>query len=178
MEERMIFAGAGGQGIMVMGKLMALAAMNEGLNVTCFPSYGAEVRGGTAHCHIVTSDTEIASPLVEKAGTLVIMNDLSMQRFGGRLSDGGLLAVNTSMAAPPEKLNGRLLAVRATDIAQELGNMRVANMVMLAALNARTGLVKNETLWAAVEEFAGTERAHLLEINRKAFLAGLEAGRA
>jgi len=178
MEDRMIIAGAGGQGIMLMGKLIAMAAMKDGRNITWFPSYGAEVRGGTAHCHIVMSDGEIYSPQVEKAGTLVIMNDLSMKRFGSRLAEGGLLAVNTSLATPPKELNGRLLPVRATDIANELGNIRIANMVMLGALNAAKNLVKDESMWAAVVEYAGKVHAGLLEINRKAYQRGRESVRA
>jgi 2-oxoglutarate ferredoxin oxidoreductase subunit gamma len=178
MEERLIIAGAGGQGIMLMGKLLALAAMNEDLHVTWFPSYGAEVRGGTAHCHMVLSDTEVYSPLVEKAGTLVILNEPSLVRFETRLAPWGTLVLNTSLAEPPTGLDGRILAVPATDIANELGNIRVANMVMLAALNAAKRLVKDETLWGAVEEFAGAGRADLLEVNRKAYERGLEIGRA
>ena len=178
MEERMIFAGTGGQGIMLMGKLLAMAVMNEGRNVTWFPSYGAEVRGGTAHCHVVIADGEVYSPLVERAGTLVVMNEQSLGRFRKRLEKGGFLAVNTSMAAAPEDADGPVLSVRATDIANELGNIRIANMVMLAAVNARKRLVTDDSLWAAVEEYAGKERAHLLDINRKAFEKGLDAARS
>jgi len=179
MEERMIFAGAGGQGMMLVGKLMALAATKDGLNVTWFPSYGAEVRGGTAHCHIVISTGEIYSPMVEKATSMIVMNALSLKRFQSRLADGGLMLLNSSLAEPPEHLNGQLLAVPATDIANELGNIRIANMVVLAALNARRKLVKDATLWAAVEDYAGGKgTTELLEINRKAYLKGMDAASA
>jgi 2-oxoglutarate ferredoxin oxidoreductase subunit gamma len=172
MEERMIFAGAGGQGLMLSGKVMALAAINDGLNVTYFPSYGAEVRGGTAHCHVVVATGEIYSPLVEKASAMIVMNAPSLARFLARLSAGGLLVLNTSLAAAPEDLDGALLRVPATDIANELGNIRVANMVMLGALNASKRLVKDEAVFAAFDELAGKAKAGLVEINRKAYLKG------
>ena len=172
MEERMIFAGAGGQGLMLAGKVMALAATNDGLNVTYFPSYGAEVRGGTAHCHVVVANGEIYSPLVEKASSMIVMNEPSLKRFATRLAPGGLLVLNTSLAAAPADLDGAVLQVPATDVANELGNIRVANMVMLGALNAARHLVKDETVYGAFDELAGKAKATLVEVNRKAYLKG------
>jgi len=174
MEERMIFAGAGGQGLMTLGKLVALSAMREGLQVTWFPSYGAEVRGGTAHCHVVVKDSEIFSPLVEAATALGIMNKPSFEKFSPRLADGGLLALNTSLVEPPESWNGELLAVDATGVANELGEIRSANMVMLGALNARKALFSDETLEGALEEFLGKRRSGLLEVNLAAYRRGRE----
>jgi 2-oxoglutarate ferredoxin oxidoreductase subunit gamma len=176
MEERMIFAGAGGQGLMLLGKLVAQAAMDEGLCVTWFPSYGAEVRGGTAHCHIVVSDREIPSPLVEKATTLLIMNEPSLKRFLPRLAPGGLLVLNTSLAAPPAGANGTLVAIGATDIANELGNIRVANMAMLGALNARRRIVSDDTVAATLRK-ALEGKAALFDINITAYRRGAEAAK-
>jgi len=173
-EERMIFAGAGGMGIMLMGKVMALAATNEGLNVTWFPSYGAEVRGGTAHCHVVLDSEEIYSPFVEKATTMIVMNDLSLAKFLPRLARGGLLILNTSLAAPPRDLDGALVEIAATDAANALGNIRVANLVMLGALNAKKRLVKEDSLYGALVEFAGTAKKHLIEVNMAAYRKGIE----
>ena len=99
MNHRIIFAGSGGQGLLTVGKLLAQCSMEEGRHVTCFPSYGSEVRGGTSHCHVIVSDEEIYSPLVEDATALMIMNQPSLERFGPQLIRPGLLVLNTSMAA-------------------------------------------------------------------------------
>jgi len=176
MEQRMIFAGAGGQGLMMLGKLVAYAAMNEGRSVTWFPSYGAEVRGGTAHCHLVISDTEVYSPIVEKATALLIMNEPSLKRFLPRLQPGGLIVLNTSLAQVPVGANGSFLAVPATDIANELGNIRVANMAMLGALNARAKLVSEGAFTSAVKESLGESKKALLDINLNAYRRGFEIG--
>lgn len=176
MEERMIFAGAGGQGLMALGKLTAQAAMVDGLHVTWFPSYGAEVRGGTAHCHLVVSDTEVYSPFVEKAGVLVIMNEPSLKRFLPRLAEGGVLILNTSLAAAPPSLNGAVLAVPATDIANELGNIKIANMVMLGALNARKRLISEKALIDAVKAYLGESKKALLDVDIQAYKRGFEVG--
>jgi len=176
MEERMILAGAGGRGLMTLGNLLALAAMKEDLNVTWYPSYGAEVRGGTAHCHVVISDEEIYSPLVEEASALVIMNEPSLVRFSPRLRDGGLLVLNTSLVERPEKLNGTVLAVRATDIANDLRDIRVANLVMLGALNQARELVSPESIRKAVEEIL-SDKPRLMELNLRAYEEGRRVAR-
>ncbi|MDD2866667.1 MAG: 2-oxoacid:acceptor oxidoreductase family protein, partial [Candidatus Omnitrophica bacterium] len=98
MTEKIICAGFGGQGIMAMGKILAMSALREGKSATWLPSYGAEVRGGTAHCMVVLSDGSIASPLVEKADSLIVMNDPSLKRFRTALRPGGLLLVNATLA--------------------------------------------------------------------------------
>ncbi len=174
MEERIIFAGAGGQGLMLLGKLMAQAALSEGLEVSWFPSYGAEVRGGTAHCHVVISDREVYSPLVEKASTLVVMNEPSLKRFLPRLGPGGLLILNSSLATAPEAANGALVLVPATDIANELGNIRVANMVMLGAMNAARRVVSDETIAATLREYLHGREA-LVDLNLSAYRRGAES---
>jgi 2-oxoglutarate ferredoxin oxidoreductase subunit gamma len=175
MEERMIFAGAGGQGLMTLGKVLVQAGMSEGKNVTWYPSYGAEVRGGTAHCHVVVKDGEIYSPLVEKATTLVIMNEPSCVRFSPRLSDGGLLVLNTSLVPMPEGSNGSILALNATDIANELDDIRVANVVMLGALNAARSIVGEKTIRKTLESFLGAKRRDMLDLNLRAYDRGREA---
>ncbi|MHC4711850.1 MAG: 2-oxoacid:acceptor oxidoreductase family protein [Planctomycetota bacterium] len=176
MEERMIFAGAGGQGLMTLGKLLALAAMNEGFNVTWYPSYGAEVRGGTAHCHVVISDDEIISPLVEEASVLMIMNRPSLSRFSPRLSDGGLLVLNTSLVERPEELSGTVLAVEATDIANNLRDIRVANAAMLGALNESRRFVSDDAVKRAFEELLPGKQA-VIDVNLRAYEEGRKAAR-
>ena len=173
MQERMIFAGYGGQGLMMLGKVMALSAMMEGKNVTWFPSYGAEVRGGTAHCHVVVTDDQIYSPLVETATALVIMNGPSLKRFSPRLADGAMI-LNTSLVDPPDEIDGKLVSVPATDIANELGNIRVANIVMLGALNAARPIVDDAMIEKALREsLKGKEQ--LVGVNLAAYARGREA---
>ncbi len=176
MEERMLFAGAGGQGLMTLGKLFALAGLHDGKNVTWYPSYGAEVRGGTAHCHVVVSDSEIYSPLVEEATAMVVMNQPSLNRFLPRLSDDGLLVLNTSLAELGDGQSpANVIAVPATDIANELGDVRVANMAMLGALNTARRIVREKTLEKALKEFLGSKKKHFLEPNLAAYARGREA---
>ncbi len=171
MEHRMIFAGAGGQGLMMLGKILAQAAMDAGLNVTWYPSYGAEVRGGTAHCHVVVSEGRIFSPLVERASALAIMNEPSLERFLPRLRQAGLLVLNTSLAEAPGASNGAIIAVPATEIANELKDIRIANMVMLGALNAALDIVDDEFVVEAIEAFL-PGRGHLAGLNREAYERG------
>ncbi len=145
MQERIIIAGHGGQGVMFLGKLLAQAAMEEGKNVTYLPSYGTEVRGGTAHCQVVISSEEICSPVVERPTTLVVMNQPSYDRFLPLLAPAGTLFANSSLvAANPEKKNAYCLPV--TAVAAALGEVQVANMVMLGALNGAKQLVSRKLI--------------------------------
>ena len=178
MTERVIMAGFGGQGIMLMGKLYAAAAMHAGKEVTFFPSYGAEVRGGTAHCNVIVSGEPIYSPTVETADTILVMNQPSYGKFRPRLRAGGLLIINTSMAAPEDDLErkspAQCLALPATEVANELGNVRVANTVMLGAYAAARPVVPVERILAELEKGMTGRKAHLLEINQRAFRKGKE----
>lgn len=173
-QERIIFAGAGGQGLMVLGKLMIFAAMKEDFAVTWFPSYGAEVRGGTAHCHLVISSSEIYSPFVEKATSIVVMNEPSLKRFADRVEAGGLMVLNSSLAEPPAGKDYRIISVPATDIANDLGNIRVANIVMLGALNTARKLVAVPTLDTAIKDFLGVAKRDLYAINMEAYRRGCQ----
>ena len=177
MEERMIVAGEGGQGLMTLGKVMAQAAMDDGLDVTWYPSYGAEVRGGTAHCHVVVSDRPIYSPLVEEATALLVMNGPSLARFAPRLVEGGLLVLNTSLVDAPADLAGTVVEVGATDMANALGNIRVANMIMLGALNARRKIFSEKSLAGALATVLGDRRKGLLDANLTAYRKGRELGK-
>ena len=175
MTHRMILAGSGGQGLLTAGKLLAECGMLEGRQVTYFPSYGAEVRGGTAHCHVVVSDEEVSSPLVEDATALLIMNQPSLERFCPRLVRGGLLVLNSSMASPPKPVRGRkVIEVPASDIARRLGDVRVANMIMLGALNATLGLVKSDHILAALARRLAGKSEALMPLNEKALTQGEE----
>jgi 2-oxoglutarate ferredoxin oxidoreductase subunit gamma len=173
MLERMVIAGFGGQGILTAGKLLAAAAMSEGRHVTYFPSYGTEVRGGTANCQVVVSDDEIASPLVEEATSLLIMNAASMMRFLPTLVEGGLMVLNVSMVKAPALDRGRqVLEVPATGIAQKIGSVQVANAVMLAALNEARGIVDPDRLLQTFCRGLRGRKDEFIPLNEKAFEAG------
>jgi len=175
MTERAIMAGFGGQGLMFMGKLVAKMMMDEGLYVTYFPSYGAEVRGGTANCHVVVSDEPIASPTVDVATTIIVMNQPSYEKFRGRLEPDGVALVNSSLVALAEPLPaGRVIEIPATQRASDLGDVRVANMVMLGAYNTVRQFVPMEKLVEHMKDAFGQRKSGVWEINTKAIQAGCE----
>ena len=178
MEERILIAGAGGQGALTIGKFMARAAMNKH-RVTFFPSYGAEVRGGTAHCHVVISESEIANPVVDEATVLVLMNQLSYGRFAERLSGDGLMLLNSSMVETDGADGGRTVAIAASQLAGEIGNIRVANMVMMGALNHFKQIMSEKTFLEVMQEMLGTDasKAKLFDLNKAAFRLGAERAR-
>ena len=175
MTEKIIIAGSGGQGIMLMGKVLAQAAMEEGKFVTWLPSYGAEVRGGTAHCMVIISDAKIGSPYVDKADAAVILNAPSLDRFKGRIKAGGLLVINSSLAAQEtgnKKINA--LSKPFTDIAIKLGNIKVANMAALGCYLSRRKTVRPQSVSSVMEEIAPSDKKALVEINIKALEEGLK----
>ncbi len=175
MIERLIFSGFGGQGLITAGKLLVACAMSEGKHVTYFPSYGSAVRGGTANCQMVVSDEPILSPVVERATVLLMMNGPSMQKFLPRLEPGGLMVLNTSMVEAPQADGVRVLGVRATEIAQEIGTVQVANVVMLSALNQITRMVEFKTLHEGLVTALKGRREALIPANEKAIEAGRRA---
>jgi 2-oxoglutarate ferredoxin oxidoreductase subunit gamma len=174
MIERIIFAGSGGQGIMLMAKVLAVAAMNEEKFLTWLPSYGAEVRGGTARCMLTISDKKIGSPNIAVADTLVAMNQPSLNKYLAMLKPDGLLVINASLAKFDKKMNKKmgLIEVPATEIALELGNIRVANMVSLGAYLSRKKIVSKQTFINTISDMAKTVNPALFEINKQAFLRG------
>ncbi len=171
MIERIIIAGSGGQGIMLCGKILAQAAMIEGKFVTWLPAYGAEVRGGTAHCMVIISDEEIGSPYIYKTDTLIIMNQPSLARFKNRLEDNGLLFINSSMV----KAGAEIKALRYpfTDIAVELGNVKVANMIALGACLAKKKTISLKSILKVMKMMAPAGREDILNINQKALDTGV-----
>lgn len=180
MTERVFIAGSGGQGVMTIGKLLAQAAMEEGRQVTYLPSYGAEVRGGTANCSVTISDEPIHMPNFEVADTLLILNQPSYDKFRARLRPDGLLLINSTLTATAAALEGspaQHLALPATETAAELGNVRVTNVIMLGAYAGVRGGVPIDRVVAILQKELGPARTHLVEINRQAFLKGMEAAR-
>lgn len=172
---QLIIAGFGGQGILFTGRVLAQSAMIEGKHVTWFPSYGAEIRGGTAHCTVIISDEMIGSPLVRHPNALIIMNQASLKRFTPLLGQGGLLLMNFSLIKDyPDPSGIEKITIKATDIAEELGSSQIANMVMLGAFVARTGIVKMDTIYYALKEIVPEHRKNLIHLNEQAFTKGFK----
>lgn len=180
-EHRLIVAGFGGQGILTLGRLLCLAGMSEGKQVTYLPSYGSEVRGGTANCNVVVSNSEIFSTVVEQADSLVILNGMSFERFGDSLRRGGLMVLNTSLVAPGSYAadhEAQVLEVPATDRAGEMGKLVVANVIMLGAFLGVTGLCKEASIIDALKQTLTGRKSSALELNVRALAEGMEIARA
>lgn len=182
-QHRIIVAGFGGQGVLTLGKLLCLASMKEGKQVTYMPAYGSEVRGGTANCHLVIGDGPIFSPLVEQADSLIILNQLSYRRFAKRLRPSGHLVINSSLVDPADDGdpgdNGApsdctVISVPATGRAAALGNVIFTNVIMLGAYVKATGICRDENILTALEESLRGKRDDLLEPNREAYRTGGE----
>jgi 2-oxoglutarate ferredoxin oxidoreductase subunit gamma len=168
-----IIAGSGGQGILFVGKLLAQAAMLEGRNVTWFPSYGAEMRGGTANCTVIISDGHIGSPIVRHPDILIAMNEASFKRFEGSVKKGGMIIVDTSMVALHRGSNGvKVSGLPAGELAIALNAPLAANMVMAGALAATAGICSKESLLRALDELTPARRRKALPANRKALEKG------
>ncbi len=173
MIEQIIIAGAGGQGIMLLGKVLAQAAMEENKYVTWLPAYGAEVRGGTAHCTVVISDQEIGSPHIDKPDTLIIMNSPSLEKFKDRIRNKGLLIMNSSLAAKYAHKNVDIVSQPFTDLAVKLGNIKVANMVALGCYISHKNIVQAKTMLRVISQMAPLDKKDLIEINQKALKEGM-----
>lgn len=179
MADRIIFAGFGGQGVMLMGQLVTAAGMEEGKHVSWLPSYGPEMRGGTANCAVMVDEKPIGAPIVaQNATSIVVMNQPSLVKFEEDLLPGGICLINSSLVkAHPTRKDVQAFYVPSSEIASELGNMRVANIVMLGALVELTGCVKKESIMAALAERLGPGKAELMDINEQAFERGAAAVR-
>ncbi|MGQ9512695.1 2-oxoacid:acceptor oxidoreductase family protein [Thermodesulfitimonas sp.] len=173
MLAEVLLAGFGGQGILSTGMLLAYAAMTEGLNVAWIPSYGPEMRGGTANCGVTIADGPISSPLVVEPDTLIAMNQPSLDKFTPAVKPGGLIIYNASLInRPPRREDVRMLAVRANEFAEKLGNVRVACNVMLGAYLAICRIVSLQSAVAALPKVLPPHRHNLITVNKEALAAG------
>jgi len=172
MLTKAVFAGFGGQGVLSMGLNLAEAAMLEGKEVTYLPSYGAEVRGGTANCTVAISDNEIASPVASSPEFIVAMNQPSAVKFQNQIQSGGLFFINSSLVKA-ELSRGDIVvfSVPASRIAEELGNPKSANMVMLGAFTKKSGVVSIESIKKGLKISLGS-KPKLIAVNEKALMAG------
>ena len=178
MKQSFVFSGSGGQGIMSAGIMLAHAAIDEAKHATYLPEYGPEQRGGSAKCTVIISDGEIISPLTKKCDNLICMNEQSYRKFAGDLKEGGLLVLNSSRVKDEEiRADVRVLSVPVDDIALELGNVRVANIVLIGALMGATDIVSKEVLVRSLEEKFKSKKPEILELNMKALEKGIELGK-
>ena len=177
MEKSFVFAGFGGQGVILAGKLLAQAGADYGLQVTWLPSYGPEMRGGTANCTVVLSDEPIGSPVVDNPAALIAMNLPSLNRFEKTVAEAGTILVNSSLIdCPAQRDDVRVLNVPANDIAVSLGNARAANMVALGAIVKATDVVSLELLKATMARVLGhKDSSKLIAVNEQALEAGYSA---
>lgn len=178
MNEKLIIAGFGGQGVMAMGQLLTYSGMIEDKNVSWLPSYGPEMRGGTANCNVTISSDAVGSPVVVDSTTVIVMNLPSLDKFEASVEPGGKLFVNSSLISKKSTRDDiEVYYIPANDIANELGNTRIANMVMLGAYLGVTDLVKFESIYEAFGQVFGETKAHLLPINKEALARGAELTR-
>ncbi|RIV23113.1 2-oxoacid:ferredoxin oxidoreductase subunit gamma [Alicyclobacillaceae bacterium I2511] len=168
--QEIVFAGFGGQGILSMGKFLAYAGMDAHLNVSWLPSYGPEMRGGTANCHVILTDETIGSPVVTRATSLLVMNGPSLDKFEHTLVPGGLLILDSDLVnRTAARTDIEVLHIPAQTLAEQLGSKKAANMILLGALVKRTGIVSLEILLQSVHEHG---KATFFEANKKAIEMG------
>lgn len=175
-KKEIILAGFGGQGIMSIGKNLAESGVEEGLEVTWVPSYGPEMRGGTANCSVILSESRIGTPLIEDATEVIVMNRPSLSKFLHQVKPGGSLFINSS-SIPDEvdREDIKVYRIPCDDIAMKLGNIKASNMVMLGAYIGATNALKVSTIEDTMKKMFGGSKAHLLDLNIKAFEAGIES---
>lgn len=176
MLEQVLFAGFGGQGMLLAGQFLAEAGIQEGRYVSWLPSYGPEMRGGTANCVVCVSDTEIASPVITQASCAVVMNRPSLEKFEAMVRPGGLLIINSSLIeTKASRTDIDVVYVAANELAQEIGNPKGANLVVLGAYIKKTGAVAVGSVIAAMVQKFGEKKAKFIEGNKLALEAGMNA---
>jgi 2-oxoglutarate ferredoxin oxidoreductase subunit gamma len=176
MLQEMIFAGFGGQGVLSMGMLLAYAAMKEGKEVSWMPSYGPEMRGGTANCIVNISDQPISSPIVSSYDAAIVLNQPSLKKFESRVKkDGILIWESTMIKEPPTRNDIKIYAIPAVEKAtHDLKNLKVMNMLLLGVLVKINNIVKKETLVQTLKEALPERHHHLIPLNMKAIEMGMK----
>jgi 2-oxoglutarate ferredoxin oxidoreductase subunit gamma len=173
MQQEIIISGFGGQGTLFAGQLLAYAAMDSGHHVTWIPSYGPEMRGGKARCTVIVSDEDIGSPLVRRPSAAIVLNIPSMEAFEPAIKSGGVLVVNSSLVPKKsERTDINVLYVPASDMAIELGNVRIANVICLGALVQAAGIVSLEAIEQALDAHLPERHRKLLGLNSEALRKG------
>ncbi len=173
--QEIIIAGFGGQGVLSMGQLLVYAAMIEGKEVSWMPSYGPEMRGGTANCMVIISDTRISSPILSRFDSALVLNQPSMDKFVNKVLPGGILIYERStIISPPTRTDIEVLNIPAIEEAHRLTSKQVANVVLLGAYLERRPVVKPENVILALKKVLPKHRQHLLPINEQALVRGKE----
>ena len=174
-EKQILFAGFGGQGVLSMGKFLTYAAMGAGKNVSWLPSYGAEMRGGTANCLVTIAEEEISSPLTDNPGMAIIMNRPSMDRFEEKVKPRGTIIMNSSMVdRPPQRDDLSIYKLPVNQIADEMGNSGAANMILLGACLQKTNVVGVEQALELFEVIFKGKKESVIQKNKEAFLIGVQ----
>jgi len=174
MHQEIIISGFGGQGVLFAGQLLAYSGVADGLHVTWIPSYGPEMRGGTAHCQVVISSEEIGSPLTAQPTAAIILNTPSMEKYEPLIKPGGVLLLDSSLiSARTNRHDIHEIAIPAKEIAASLSMPQAANMVMIGALVAATGVVKIETIERMLKQKLGERHASSLEANKRSLRCGV-----
>lgn len=174
MYQGVIMSGFGGQGIISAGILLAYSGMVDGKHVTFFPAYGAEMRGGTANCSVVVSSEEVASPVVSRPDSLIVMNEPSLTRFEPALKPEGLLLINTSLiSSKPKRADINPISITANQIAEEIGSIKVANMVMIGSLINHTKAVSLESVIKTLPKVYPRAKKEILDMNVEALKKGV-----
>lgn len=170
--QQIIFAGFGGQGILSMGKFLAYAGMDANLNVSWLPSYGPEMRGGTANCSVILTDEDIGSPIVLRADSIVVMNRPSLEKFENSVEPNGIIVMDSDLIdIMPKRNDIKIIAIPAQTIAEEIGSKKIANMILLGALVKETGIVSEDQL---LESLRAHGKERFFESNKLAVEKGIE----
>ena len=171
--QEIILAGFGGQGILSMGKFIAMAGLEEGKNVSWLPSYGPEMRGGTANCNVIVSEEEVGSPIVNKATTIIVMNQPSLEKFEKFLVPGGVVILDKSLVpVMPEREDVEVYAIPATEMAYEMGNATFAGIILLGKLIEVTGVVSRESFEKALYKILPQRKHSMIPDEMKALETG------
>jgi 2-oxoglutarate ferredoxin oxidoreductase subunit gamma len=176
MKYDLFMAGFGGQGVLLAGNLLSYAAINEGKNVSFFPAYGVEKRGGAAMCTVVIADGEVGSPVIGRPSTGIFLNQTSLDRYGARVKDGGLAIINSSLVdcSAYDREDLTIIRIPMNRIAMDLGDARMVNMVAAGAYAAKSGAVRLESLQEALKSVLPERNHKFIPANMKAIMAGAQ----
>jgi 2-oxoglutarate ferredoxin oxidoreductase subunit gamma len=175
MHEEVIVSGFGGQGALFAGQLLAYTGMDEGWQVTWIPSYGPEMRGGTAHCIVIISGEEIGSPIIRQPTIAIVMNPPSMDKYEPLVKVGGLLVVNSTLVrARSERKDIEMVYIPANELAAELGNVRMANVILLGAMLGMREILPLDGIKRTLDLHIPEKRRRIIEPNKRALDRGVE----
>jgi len=173
--EQVIIAGFGGQGILSMGRMLAYAGLHDGKNVSWLPSYGPEMRGGTANCHVIVSEEEVGSPIISKPSTLIVMNQPSLEKFEDMVEVGGLIILDSTMVpVRPKRTDVRVIEIKATEKAYEMGNATYAGIILLGKLLGESKVVSEENFKEALKSVLPVKYHNMIPDEMKALKFGMD----